>query len=57
MYCFSFPGYPNASCEGETGRCWLERCGILPRPECLLLPDLEQYKEVVGQEGRDDSYA
>jgi len=26
---FSFLGYPNASCEGETGRCWFGCCGIL----------------------------
>ena len=30
IHCFfSFPGSPNASCEGETVRCWSERCGIL----------------------------
>ncbi len=38
MFFFSFLGYPNASCEGETGRCWLERCGILlPLGSFLIL--------------------
>ncbi len=52
MFCFfSFPGYPNASCEDATGRCWLERCEILLLLGVFSDSDLEQYKKSWARKG------
>ena len=38
IFFFSFLGYPNASCEGETGRCWFGCCRILHLLVSFLIP-------------------